>query len=319
MNRKATDRRKLNSLTRDEQIQKSINKGRTVKTQPINQDAINQTAYIKKIREEQDKEPGMFSNIKSGVTSKAKKWGGTIGNLFGGDVDSPEKIATIKKSRWNCIGIDPDTSDKGMKGTDWSALGGLDFIQDKILGIYNKYGSSWNEGPMFTSGKRTATVNKETGGLTTSQHIRGTAFDLRNRMIPIPHRDFIAGELQKALGSKLNVIRHAELDLDAPHFHIQKAAKGYSGMVNGPQLFLAGEDGAEYVHIQPLRDPANQTAAMRNMGQDMGSQGWNGIGGGITTVVDASSNTSNATVLAVGNGPHPAPIDDGLHWYSPHR
>ena len=265
--------------------------------------------------EKEANKPGMFSRAVSGVTGKVKGWANAIGNLFGGDVDSPEKIATIKKSRWNSIGIDPDTSDKGMKGTDWSALGGLDFIQDKILGIYNKYGSSWNEGPMFTSGKRTATVNKETGGLTTSQHIRGTAFDLRNRMIPIPHRDFIAGELQKALGSKLNVIRHAELDLDAPHFHIQKAAKGYSGMVNGPQLFLAGEEGAEYVHIQPLRDPANQTAAMRNMGQDMGSQNWNGMGGGITTVVDASSNTSNATVLAVGNGPHPAPINDGLHGF----
>ena len=264
--------------------------------------------------EKEANKPGMFSKAISGVKSKAKQFGSVIGNLFGGDVDSPEKIATIKKSRWNNIGIDPDTSDKGMKGTDWNALGGLDFIQDKILGVYNKYGSSWNEGPMFTSGKRTATVNKETGGLTTSQHIRGTAFDLRNRMIPIPHRDFIAGELQKALGSKLNVIRHAELDLDAPHFHIQKAAKGVSELINGPKLYLAGEAGPEIVHIQPLRDPANQTNAMRNMGADM-SFGMGGFGGGgITTVVDASSNNSNATVLAVGNGPHPAPIDDGLHY-----
>jgi hypothetical protein len=151
---------------------------------------------------------------------------------------------------------------------------------------------------MFTSGKRTATVNKETGGLTTSQHIRGTAFDLRNRMIPIPHRDFIAGELQKALGSKLDVIRHAELDLDAPHFHIQKAAKGISERITGPKLYLAGEAGPEYVHIQPLRDPANQTNFMRNMGADMSfGMGVGGAGNVITVVDGSSSNNSQAVVV----------------------
>ena len=54
---------------------------------------------------------------------------------------------------------------------------------------------------------------------------------------------------------------------------------------------------------------------MRNMGADISGGGMVGQMGGITTVVDASSNTSNATVLAVGNGPHPAPINDGLHGF----
>ena len=94
------------------------------------------------------------------------------------------------------------------------------------------------------------------------------------------------------------------------------AAKGFLGTVNDPTLFLTGESGPEDVLIQPRRDPSQQTTARRNMGADV-SFGFGGFGGGggITTVVDDSSNTSNATVLAVGNGPHPAPINDGLHGF----
>ena len=107
----------------------------------------------------------------------------------------------------------------------------------------------------------------------------------------------------------------------ADHFHMQAAARGYHDWVTRPTWFLAGEAGPERVDILPLKDPMNQTQAMRNMGADVSSAIDNRYGGqgGITTVVDSSVNTNNATVLAVGNGPYPAPIDDGLHMYSPHK
>ena len=232
---------------------------------------------------------------------------------------APKPIST--KPKWNDVFISPAVSDKNMKGTLWDRFGGWDNITNGILNVWNSAG--FNKPPVFTSGKRTVEQNKAVGGVKDSKHLTGEAFDLRNRDIPIKDRNDVYASLLAAFGGKVSSSksqRHEELDgTKKQHFHFRAAAEGYFGKVTDPTLFLTGESGPENVIIQPARDPSQQTNFMRNMGADM-SFGMGGLGGGgITTVVDASSSNSNATVLAVGNGPHPAPIDDGLHWYSPHR
>lgn len=135
----------------------------------------------------------------------------------------------------------------------------------------------------------------------------------------------LAGKVAKSLGLRWG--GDFKKFKDRPHLQTdknwQEAAKSglplameKGGIVTRPQLAYIGE-GLHPEAVIPLPnfkpgvDPANMTNIMRGMGGAMSDSV--GGGGTITTVVDASSNTSNATVLAVGNGPHPAPIDDGLH------
>jgi hypothetical protein len=135
----------------------------------------------------------------------------------------------------------------------------------------------------------------------------------------------LAGKVAKSLGLRWG--GDFKKFKDRPHLQTdknwQEAAKSglplameKGGIVTRPQLAYIGE-GLHPEAVIPLPnfkpgvDPANMTNIMRGMGGTMSDSV--GGGGTITTVVDASSNTSNATVLAVGNGPHPAPIDDGLH------
>ena len=214
--------------------------------------------------------------------------------------------------KWKKVFISTAVSDKNMAGTVWNRFGGWDKITNGILNVWNSQG--FTKPPVFTSGKRTIAQNKAVGGEEDSRHLTGEAFDLRNRDIPINKRQTIFDLLLNSFGGKVTGTRHAELDgTKKQHFHFKAAAEGYFGKVTDPTLFLTGESGPENVIIQPARDPSQQTNFMRQMGADISGGGMVGQMGGITTVVDASSNTSNATVLAVGNGPHPAPIDDGLH------
>ena len=161
-----------------------------------------------------------------------------------------------------------------MEGTQWSLLGGLKKIKDGILSVWNKIGI--DEEPTFTSGKRSADTNKKSGGKKTSQHLRGSAFDLRNNMIPVSERDAVFAKLQASLGSKIKGIRHKELDnTDAQHFHFQLAAKGFGGVVNKATGFIAGEEGPELVNIVPLQSPADKTNAINQVHADRATLGNN--------------------------------------------
>jgi hypothetical protein len=214
------------------------------------------------------------------------------------------------------INIGDKVTDTGMTGVNWNKFGGWNNIASGILGVWNKHG--FNDTPTFTSGKRSVEENARAGGNKNSRHLTGDAFDLRNHHIKDHSKRFgIFVDLLNAFnadGLKVKGTPHSELDgTDGEHFHFRAAAKGFLGTVNDPTLFLTGESGPEDVFIQPRKDPSQQTNFMRNMGADM-SFGMGGFGGGgITTVIDSSTSVNNASVLAVGNGPHPAPIDDGLH------
>jgi hypothetical protein len=230
---------------------------------------------------------------------------------------SIKPISALEK--WKKVWISDAVSDKHMAGTVWNRFGGWDKITNGILNVWNSQGFA--KPPVFTSGKRTIAQNKAVGGEEDSRHLTGEAFDLRNRDIAIKDRQTVFDLLLASFGGKVTGTRHKELDgKPKQHFHFRAAAEGYFGKVTDPTLFLTGESGPENVIIQPARDPSQQTHFMRQMGADLSNTWREQLGvGGITTVVDASSNTSNATVLAVGNGPHPAPIDDGMLIYSPHR
>ena len=202
--------------------------------------------------------------------AKARRTGGDIPDP---PAKEPEGAVAIPQKKWNDVAISPGVSDKGMEGTQWSLMGGLKKIKDGILNVWNKVGIGGE--PTFTSGKRTAETNKKEGGVKTSQHIRGSAFDLRNRDIPISERDSVFAKLQASFGSKIKGIRHKELDGDpAQHFHFQLAAKGFSGTVNKATGFIAGEDGPERVDIVPLNDPSVKMDGINRLHDDrMASQG----------------------------------------------
>ena len=198
--------------------------------------------------------------------------------ITGGDTPDPpakepEGAVAIPQKKWNDVAISPGVSDKGMEGTQWSLLGGLKKIKDGILSVWNKIGIGGE--PTFTSGKRSTETNKKSGGKKTSQHLRGSAFDLRNNMIPISERDSVFASLQAKFGSKIKGIRHKELDgKDSQHFHFQLAAKGFSGTVNKATGFIAGEDGPERVDIVPLNDPSAKMDGINKLHDDrMASQG----------------------------------------------
>ena len=147
----------------------------------------------------------------------------------------------------------------------------------------------------------------------------------------------LAGQMAKSLGMKwggdFKKRDYGHLQINKGYQEARKTMpvmgleKG--GIVRGGHggIFAWIGEGKQDELVTPLPklnsavDPSQRTTAMRNMGADVSSAIDNRYGGqgGITTVVDSSVNTNNATVLAVGNGPYPAPIDDGLHMYSPHR
>jgi hypothetical protein len=215
--------------------------------------------------------PGASSRAaKRLAKAKARRSGGDIPDP---PVEEPEGAVAIPQKKWNDVAISPGVSDKGMEGTNWSILGGLKKIKDGILGVWNKIGIDGE--PTFTSGRRSAATNKKSGGKKTSQHMRGSAFDLRNNMIPISERDAVFAKLQASLGSKIKGIRHKELDgKPMEHFHFQLAAKGFSGTVDKATGFIAGEDGPERVDIVPLNDPSARMNAMNQVHDDrMASQG----------------------------------------------
>jgi uncharacterized protein YcbK (DUF882 family) len=206
--------------------------------------------------------------------------------------DAKEKatLSQKQKPKWNDVAISPGVSDKGMAGTDWSILGGLRKIKDSILSVWNNEGIAG--APTFTSGRRSAKTNKASGGVKHSQHIAGSAFDLRNREIPIDERDKVFGKLQSQFGSGILGVRHKELDnTDAQHFHFQLAAKGFGGVVNKATGFIAGEEGPELVNIIPLQSPADKMNAMNNVHADRATLGDNQAS---PTII--ASETTNASV-----------------------
>ena len=222
------------------------------------------------------------------------------------DLDTPEprQPQSIPTKRWTKVGIDSNVSDKGMLGTHWDQLGGYPKIERAILKVWNEHGI--DKAPTFTSGLRTVDGNKDagTGGVKKSQHLKGTAFDLRNRMIPIPQRDAVASALQGALGSGMKVIRHKELDSTYPHFHIQMAAQGYHGFVSKPTGFIAGEAGTERVDITPLNGPTAKMASFNNLqNQNLDAQRMGGSGGGTTVIAPQTTKVSQSSTTAVMSNP----------------
>jgi hypothetical protein len=267
------------------------------------------------------------SDLGSDVWSEMKSEAGLIKGWLA-DKFGLNKAKTIpkKKEAWNVLHgkvltdrpIGDDGGTTKMSGVEWNQLSskGRMGIENAIWGIYDEAGAKVP--PVFTSGLRDKNhPNYKIG----SKHSEGFAFDLRSKDLGGAFGAVKAG-LEKTFSPKSGWFMQFEKAGDynpgtkstasADHFHMQAAARGYHDWVTRPTWFLAGEAGPERVDIMPLKDPINQTQAMRNMGADISGGGMVGQMGGITTVVDASSNTSNATVLAVGNGPHPAPIDDGL-------
>ena len=210
------------------------------------------------------------------------------------DAKEQATLSPKQKPKWNDVAISPGVSDKGMAGTEWSLLGGLKKIKDGILSVWNSEGIAG--APTFTSGRRSAKTNKASGGVKHSQHIAGSAFDLRNKEIPIDERDKVFGKLQSQFGSGILGVRHKELDnTDAQHFHFQLAAKGFGGVVNKATGFIAGEEGPELVNIIPLQSPADQTNAMNQVHTDRATLGGNQAS---PTII-----TTDTTTAAVQSNP----------------
>ena len=218
-----------------------------------------------------------------------------FGGMFGGDSADPKEQTTgatpiPEKTRWNSVGIDSGVSDIGMKGTKWSLLGGLEKITQGILGVWNS--ENITGAPVFTSGKRSVDTNKKSGGVKHSQHIAGSAFDIRNRYIPIENRDNVFKKLESSFGGQVKGVRHKELDgTPYQHFHFQKAAKGFFGQVKSPTLFLTGEAGDEFVNIQPQNSPNNR---MNNMNQMQMERAMSQTGTPPIAVIDNSVSTTSS-------------------------
>ena len=210
------------------------------------------------------------------------------------DAEEKATLSPKQKPKWNDVAISPGVSDKGMAGTEWSLLGGLKKIKDGILSVWNSEGIAG--APTFTSGRRSAKTNKASGGVKHSQHIAGSAFDLRNKEIPIDQRDSVFGKLQSSFGSGILGIRHKELDnTDAQHFHFQLAAKGFGGIVNKATGFIAGEEGPEMVNIIPLQSPNDKMNVMNAINAE--NQTLQGQSGSPTIIntTNAQATTTNQT------------------------
>ena len=201
---------------------------------------------------------------------------------------SPGKITYVPKIK---AGVDAD-------GVNWEKFGGWQNVVNAISSVWKPtYGT-----PTITSGKRSVEHNKKVGGLPTSKHLSGNAFDLRNWMIPAGKERL---EVYKALKLAMStdtrkITGDPHLDRtgqhEGAHFHFQAAAKGITERINGPKLYLAGEQGPELVHIQPISD---SSMAGRNLSaltpMEMGM-----MGGGNTTVinnVDNSQRGGNTTAV----------------------
>jgi hypothetical protein len=252
----------------------------------------------------------------SGAKAAKKKLGGA----WDGFKSGLSSAFSFKKEPTSHKPIKDDGGTTNMSGVKWNDLhdSGRKGVESAIWSIYDAYGKT----PTFVSGlrdKKHRLYNPK------SQHAVGKAFDLRSKDLG-NDRESISSDLnsffknvgwffQEEIAGQAN---KTGTKATGDHFHMHKAAQGWHGEVNEATGFIAGERGRERVDIWPKGsfkpgvDPANMTNIMRGMGGAMGGFGDGGLGA-ITTIVDSSTNTHNATVLAVGNGPHPASIDDGLH------
>ena len=235
-----------------------------------------------------------------GFDSAKEKVSGFFSGLFGSDSPDPKESGAqpvSKERKWNSVGIDSAVSDKNMAGTNWSVLGGLEKITNGILSVWNS--ENITGAPVFTSGKRSKDVNDKSGGVKHSQHLGGTAFDLRNKYIPIEDRDKVFSKLETAFGSQIKGVRHKELDgTKYQHFHFQKAAEGFFGKVTSPTLFLTGEAGDEWVNIVPKNSPNSK---MDNMNRLQSELAMSSMGGSspVTIVNNTSSNSSSSPTAAI--------------------
>ena len=165
-------------------------------------------------------------------------------------------------------------SDVDADGVQWSKFGGW---QNVVKAINSVWKPEWGT-PTITSGKRSTAGNKAAGGLPTSKHLSGDAFDLRNFTIPESQRLDVYKALKFAMSTDTRKIK-GDPHLDrkkreqGAHFHFQAAAKGVSERISGPKLYLAGEQGPEYVHIQPISDPNMSGNNYRRLMPDMAGVG----------------------------------------------
>ena len=163
-----------------------------------------------------------------------------------------------------------------MSGVAWNKLGGKDTIEDAILTTWNQQGVS--AAPTFTSGFRKKDA-KESLANPRSQHIQGTAFDLRSKDLGSKASDVWADISSKFAGMGLWG-QWEKGDVNAKnrtgeHFHFQLAAKGFGGVVNKATGFIAGEEGPELVNIVPLQSPADKTNAINQVHADRATLGNN--------------------------------------------
>ena len=244
-----------------------LNKG---KTEPTSQRVID---AARKLKDAKAGKGNVHEQLQKGPTS------------FG---FSPGKITYMPNIK---AGVDAD-------GVNWAKFGGWQNVVNAISSVWKPtYGT-----PTITSGKRSVEANDKAGGLPTSKHLSGNAFDLRNWMIPAGKERL---EVYKALKLAMStdtrkITGDPHLDRktgpEGAHFHFQAAAKGITERINGPKLYLAGEQGPELVHIQPISD---SSMAGRNLSaltpMEMGM-----MGGGNTTVinnVDNSQRGGNTTAV----------------------
>ena len=197
-----------------------------------------------------------------------------------------------------------------MSGVAWNKLGGKDTIEDAILTTWNQAGVSG--APTFTSGLRKKD-QKESLANPKSQHIQGTAFDLRSKDLGSKGPAVFADIKEKFAGMGLwgqwEKGSVNEGKRTGEHFHFQLAARGFEGIVgkDGPRGFIAGEAGEELVRMQPLVSPDDKMNAMnalnaKNQTVRGGQSGSSPVV--ITTDVQNVSNSGGTAVYAMNNSAH---------------
>ena len=193
-------------------------------------------------------------------------------------------------------------SDANMSKVAWGKLGGKGAIEAAITGVYNKHGIK--QKPTFTSGYR-GPEHFLTKANPSSQHPKGTAFDLRSANIPASKQGAVFADLSSSFGGGIWG-QHEKGSVNegkrtGEHFHFQAAAQGFQGVVDKATIFLVGEGGAEMVNVTPLNSPQGRTSAMNTM-QSENAQGKMG-GGNAPTIVSAPQSTTvnnqSSTVLAM--------------------
>ena len=183
-----------------------------------------------------------------------------------------------------------------MSGVSWNKLGGKDTIEDAILTTWNQQGVSGT--PTFTSGLRKKDA-KESLANPRSQHIQGTAFDLRSKDLGSKGPAVFADIKEKFAGMGLWG-QWEKGDTNAKnrtgeHFHFQLAAKGFGGIVNKATGFIAGEEGPEMVNIIPLQSPNDKMNVMNAINAE--NQTLQGQSGSPTIIntTNAQATTTNQT------------------------